>query len=231
VITLTLAGAGADIVINYRSAAAAAATTAGEVEALGVAAMTVQADVGDESQVKRMASAVRERFGGADILVNNASIFQPAPFPSEDNGVWHRSISTLIHGPYFCANEFAPQMQERGSGVIVNIGDLSAFEPWPDYTGHAVGKAGLIALTRQFALELAPQVRANAVVPGPTLRPHDYDDGRYDRVAADTLLGRWGSPQDMASAVRFLIESDYITGEVLTVDGGQRYARRKHEAG
>ena len=231
VMTLELARAGANVVINYRNSKEAAAATLVEAQDLGVDAMTVQADISHHPDVKAMADLVAQRFGGADVLVNNASIFESAPFPTDDHDVWHRSIATLIHGPYYCANEFAPQMSSRGSGVIVSIGDLSAFEPWPRYAGHAVGKAGLVALTRQLALELAPVIRANAVVPGPTLRPHDYDDSRYERVSADTLLNRWGTPEDMARAVRFLIESDYITGEVLTVDGGQRYARRKDEAG
>jgi NAD(P)-dependent dehydrogenase (short-subunit alcohol dehydrogenase family) len=231
VITLELARAGANVVVNFSSSADEAIATAAEAEALGVEAMTVQADVGDLSQVKTMAEVTAARFGGADILVNNASIFRAAPFPTDDHSVWHRSIDTLVHGPYYCVNEIAPQMLARGGGAIVSIGDLSAFEPWPRYTGHSIGKAAVIALTHQFALELAPTVRVNAVVPGPTLRPHDYDDARYERVAADTLLGRWGTPEDIAGAVRFLIEAEYITGEVLTVDGGQRYARRRDEAG
>ncbi len=230
-IALELAAAGSNVVVNFRTSADAAAETAAAIEALGVEALVVRADVGSWGEVNAMGEAVAARFGGVDVLVNNASVFLHDPFPTEDLAVWHRSIDTLVHGPFYCANVFAPQMLERGGGVIIAIADLSATEPWPGYTAHGVGKAAVIALTRQLALELAPTIRANAVMPGPTLRPHDYDDARYERVAEDTLLGRWGTPADMAAAVRFLIESDYITGEVLTVDGGQRFARRKHEAG
>ena len=91
--------------------------------------------------------------------------------------------------------------------------------------------AGILSLTRQFALEFAPTIRANAVVPGPALRPEDYDDVTYERVRNDTLLERWGTPEEMAHAVCFLVEADYVTGEVVTVDGGQRFAHRKHAHG
>lgn len=231
VITLELASAGANVVINYNSSAGPALETAAEAEALGVKAMAIQANVGNHEEVNAMAATAAERFGGVDVLVNNASTFTKAPFPNTDLTVWHRSIDTLVHGPFYCANAIAPQMLARGGGAIINIGDLSAFEPWPGFTGHAVGKSAILALTRQLALELAPTITVNAVVPGPTLRPHDYDDAKYERTASKTLLGRWGTPEDMSRAARFLIESDYITAETITVDGGQRYGHRKDEEG
>ena len=122
-------------------------------------------------------------------------------------------------------------MLENDGGVIIRIGDLSAFEPWPGFAGHAVGKGAVLSLTRQLALALAPRIRANAVVPGPALRPIGYDEATFERVADDTLLGRWGTPEEMAHAVLFLVEADYVTGEVITVDGGQRFGHRKHEHG
>ncbi|MDG2263193.1 MAG: SDR family oxidoreductase [Actinomycetota bacterium] len=231
VITLELASAGANVVVNYNSSAEAARATAAEAEARGVDAIAVQANVGNAEQVTEMAAAAAERFGAVDVLVNNASTFIKDPFPTDDLTVWRRSIDTLVHGPFYCSNALAPQMLASGQGAIINIGDLSAFEPWPGFTGHGVGKSALLALTRQLALELSPAITVNAVVPGPTLRPHDYDDDKYARTAAKTLLGRWGTPEDMAKAARFLIESDYITGETITVDGGQRYGHRKNEEG
>ncbi len=229
--TLTMAQAGANVVINFRSGPTEALATAHAAEAFGVQALPYQADVSKYDQVREMVNAAEVEFGGIDILINNASIFEKQPFPSDDLSVWHRSIDTLVHGPFFVANLVAPGMLRRGEGVIVNIGDLSVFEGWPSYTGHVVGKSALIALTRQLALELAPAVRVNAMIPGPALPPHDYDDAKYERVAANTLLNRWGTPEEMAAAVKFLVEADYITGEVLVVDGGQRYGHRKHEAG
>ncbi len=230
-ITLALAEAGANVVINYNRSADDALATAADAEALGVAALPVQASVTDYEQVGAMVAAATERFGTIDVLVNNASTFMSDPFPTDDLTVWQRSIDTLVHGPFYCANRVAPVMLAGGGGVIVGIGDLSAFEPWPGYAGHAVGKSAILALTRQLALELAPTIRANAVVPGPALRPHDYDDEKVARTASKTLLGRWGTPEEMGHAVKFLVEADYVTGEVVVVDGGQRYGHRQNEHG
>jgi pteridine reductase len=230
-ITLALAEAGANVVINYNSSADAALTTAAEAEALGVEALPIQASVSDYDAVSLMVETAVEQFGTIDVLVNNASSFLPDPLPTTDMAVWHKSIDTLVHGPFYCSNLVAPHMLAGGGGVIIGIGDLTAYEPWPGFAGHAVGKGAVISLTRQLALELAPTIRANAVVPGPALRPENYDDETYQRVADDTLLERWGTPEEMAHAVRYLIEADYVTGEVIIVDGGQRFGHRKHAHG
>lgn len=226
-ITLMLARAGAQVVIDYYSADAAARATAAEAESLGVEAMAVQCDVADWAQVQALAAAVEQRFGGVDIIVNGASLFATMPFPTDDLETWHRVTAISIDGPFYVCNALAPSMLRRGGGVIVNLVDLSAWEPWPKFMAHAVGKAALLALTRQLALELAPTVRANAVAPGPVLPPPNSTAQREAATAARTLLGRWGSPEDVAAAVRYLIEADYVTGEVLTVDGGERYGHRK----
>jgi 3-oxoacyl-[acyl-carrier protein] reductase/pteridine reductase len=118
-------------------------------------------------------------------------------------------------------------MLERGRGVILNIIDLSAWEPWPNFAAHSVGKAGLLALTRQLALDLAPDVRANAIAPGPVLPPPDYSEEKIARTGKKTLLNRWGEATDVSDAVLFLVRADYITGETITIDGGERYGHRK----
>ncbi len=115
--------------------------------------------------------------------------------------------------------------ERQESGAIVNIVDLAAFEPWRNYAAHGVGKAALLALTRQMAMELAPSVRVNAVAPGNVLPPEGLTQEQIDRLARRSLLKRWGTPADVAQAVRFLIEADFITGEVLVVDGGELMAR------
>lgn len=230
-ITLTMARAGANVVVNYNTSESDARRTAADAEALGVQALPVAADVTDYEQVTAMVEAAADHFGSIDVLVNNASTFLFDSFPTDDLTVWRRSIDTLVHGPFHCANRVAPVMKAGGGGAIIGIADLSALEPWPGFAGHAVGKGAVISLTRQLALELAPDIRANAVIPGPALRPDDYDDGTYQRVADETLVGRWGTPEEMGRAVRFLAESDYITGEILTVDGGQRYGHRQDAHG
>jgi NAD(P)-dependent dehydrogenase (short-subunit alcohol dehydrogenase family) len=222
-ITLALAGAGANVVINYHRSADAAAETAGEAREMGVEALAVQADVASHDDVRRMVAAAAERFGGVDILVNSASPWERTPFPMEDVTPWHRVTRTLIDGPFYCANAVAPWMSRQGDGVIINMLDLSAWEPWPGFTAHSVGKTALLALTRQLALELAPAVRANGIAPGLVLPPPGTDEEEIERMAERTLLKRWGAPADVAEAVLFLVCSDYITGEVIVVDGGQRF--------
>lgn len=229
-ITLMLARAGADVVINYHTSAAQADATANEARALGVKVLTIQADIANYERVKAMAAQTKAWFGGIDILVNNADHWEKSLFPSEDIGPWERITGTGIDGPYYVTNAFAPTMLERGGGAIVNILDLSAWEVWPNFTAHAVSKAALLAMTRQFAAELAPSIRVNAVVPGPVSPPPDYTPEVMAKFAARTLLNRWGSPEDVTQAVKFLIEADYITGDVITVDGGERHGRRKNQS-
>ena len=121
-------------------------------------------------------------------------------------------------------------LSQRHREAIVNLVDLSVWNPWPSFTAHAVGKAGLLALTQQLALELAPTIRVNAVAPGPVLPPPDSSDSQNAALAARTLLERWGSPEDVAGAVRYLVEADYVTGATLHVDGGEHLAQYKRRA-
>jgi NAD(P)-dependent dehydrogenase (short-subunit alcohol dehydrogenase family) len=226
-ITMALAGAGAHIVVDYFSSHDEADATVREAKSLGVEALAVRCDVADWEQVAAMADAVRERFGGADIIVNGASLFKRTPFPNEDVETWRRVTRILVDGPYYVCNALVPSMRERGGGAIVNIVDLAAFDPWPDYAAHVVGKSALLAFTRQMALELAPSIRVNAVAPGPVLPPPNATRAGIASGARRTLLGRWGSPEDVAQAVIYLVQADYVTGEVLVVDGGERFGRDK----
>ncbi len=221
-ITLALARAGANVVINYNTSSQAAEATVAEAQGLGVDALMLQADVSDRRQVEAMAAAAHKKFGSVDILVNSASLWRKTPFPMDDVTDWHRVTNILIHGAFYCANAIAPLMLQQGAGVIVNIIDLSAWIPWPNFTAHSVGKAALLALTRQLALELAPAVRVNAVAPGPVLPPSDYSPQQIERVANRTLLKRWGTPEDIAQAVMYFVTAPYVTGETLAVDGGER---------
>jgi 3-oxoacyl-[acyl-carrier protein] reductase/pteridine reductase len=223
-ITVTLAQAGANVVVNYYSSDVAAQETVHEAQALGVGALAVQADVGDLEQTRALVAAAADQFGAVDILVNSASIWQKTPLPMGDFSGWHRVLGLLLNGSMYLADAVAPMMRERGEGAMVNIVDLSAWKPFAGYVAHSVGKAGLLALTRQLALELAPEINVNAVAPGPVLPPPGYSQEQIARVAGRTLKGRWGSAKDVADAVRFLVEADYITGEVLVVDGGERIA-------
>lgn len=229
-ITLMLAQAGATVVINYHSAADEAQVTKAAAEAYGVTALAVQADVAERAAVAQMVAVITERFGGVDIIVNSASYFARTPFPSHEPDIyarWERVTRILIDGPFFICNMLAPGMLARGGGAIVNIVDLSIVQPWPDFTAHAVGKSGLLALTRQLALELAPTIRVNAIAPGLVLPPPHVSERRQAAMAERNLLQRWGSPEDVAQAVHYLLQADFVTGETLTVDGGEHYAAGK----
>lgn len=221
---LALAGAGANIVINYHVSTAEAEATAQEVRGLGVGALAIQCDISVPAQVQSMVARAASEFGGVDILINSASWFQKTPFPMDDFRDWHRVFDILVHGSLYCANYTAPLMVASGEGAIINILDSFAWRPQRDFAAHSVGKAGLLALTRTLALELAPQVRVNAVSPGPVLPPPGYSQEKQDRIAKRTLLQRWGTPQDVAEAALFLVRAAYITGEFITVDGGEQYA-------
>lgn len=225
-ITLDLARAGADVVILYNSSGDEASLTAQEAQALGVKAETLQCDISDLQAVRKMSQAVRDRFGRLSVLVNSADWFIQHPFPTEGYEDWHRTIDVGVHGTFYVSNELAPLLLEQPQAAIVNIVDLSAWHAWPNFTAHAVAKSALLALTRQLALELAPSVRVNAVAPGPVLPPPHYNEQRLRLSSDRTLLKRWGKAEDVAHAVRFLVESNYTTGEVVRVDGGELIAKR-----
>ncbi len=237
-ITLMLAQAGADVVVNYNSSTDAANQTVAEAEAAGtkvggINALALQCDVSDYASVVRMSDAISDRFGGVDMIINGASLFGRFAFPTQELKeieAWRQITRTSIDGAFYICNSLVPSMIQRAkeageAGVIINIVDLSAQTPWPKFTAHAVGKAGLLALTRQLAVELAPAVRVNAIAPGDVLPPPKMSQTRIEERAQETLLQRWGRPDDVAKAVRYLIEADYVTGDLITVDGGKRWVR------
>lgn len=230
-ITLMLAQAGAHVVVNYNTSAGPAQATLSEAKASGVDALAVQCDVSDFGAVESMAREVHARFGGVDILVNAASLFGKIKVPSDDTAkdlaTWHKVTRISIDGAYYVSSLLAPAMLARGGGAIVNIVDLSVWAPWRGFTAHAVGKAGLLALTQQLALELAPTIRVNAVAPGTVLPPDGSGAAQQAAMAERTLLGHLGTPADVAGAVRYLIEADYVTGMVVRVDGGEHLAQYK----
>ena len=223
--SLALAQQGAHVAINYRSSGKTALATAAEIAALGSRVFPIQADVSQYPQVQQMMAAIRQELGGIDILVNSASPFDKTPLPIEDVSTWERVIATGINGAFYCANEVAPDMRRRGEGAIVNIVDLSAWQPWRGFAAHSVAKAGLLALTHQLALELAPEIRVNAIAPGKILPPPGYTDEQISRAARQNPLGRWGDAGDVTRALLYLLSADFVTGEVLMVDGGERLGR------
>jgi NAD(P)-dependent dehydrogenase (short-subunit alcohol dehydrogenase family) len=218
------------VVINYNSSAGPAANTVKEIEGLERRAMAVQADVSQGEQVKALIEQAVAEFGRLDVLVNSASMWQRTPWAELDEAEWDRQLAVDLKGPFLCSQAAAPHLAAHGGGAIVNIADLSAFTPFPNFLPHSVAKAGLLNLTCALAMELAPAVRVNAIAPGPILPPPDYTEQQIAASAQRTLLKRWGAPEDVARAVRYLVEADYVTGVVLPVDGGERLAGRSRRA-
>jgi pteridine reductase len=222
-LSLGLAEAGFDVVIHYHSSEAAARDVAQRVEALGRRAATVRADMGDPDQVRGLAEAAERAFERLDVLVNSAASFRRGSFGEIDAHEWDEVLAVNLRGPFLLVQHLAPLLRE-GGGTVVNIVDLSAMEPWVGRPHHAVSKAGLLHLTRVMARVLAPDIRVNAIAPGTVLPPADYDAEALERERKRTLLGTLGTPEDVVRAALFLVESPFMTGEVITVDGGRSIA-------
>ena len=225
-IALALAGAGADVVINYHSSADAAIQTVAEIEALGRRALAVKADVSQGNQVQALVDAAVERMGRLDVLINSASLWRRTPWAELDEAAWDQLVDIALKGPFLCARAAAPHLTAHGDGAIVNIVDLSAIIPFRNYLPHSAAKAGLVNLTYSLAMELAPAVRVNAIAPGPVVPPPEYTEQQVQAAARRTLIGRWGTAEDVAQAAVFLAQAPYITGVMLPVDGGERLAGR-----
>ncbi len=221
-IALELARQGMHQVIHHSQSDQEAEATAGEVRALGVEALIVKADQRQLAEVERLFQSIRERFGRLDVLVNSASIFHRASIIDLSLEEWQNVLDTNLTGPFLCSQQAARLMRETGSGgSIINIIDLSAFAPWSGYPHHSVSKAGLKMLTEVLALSLAPEIRVNAVAPGPVLRDDDHTPEQWERAGQRLPLKHTGDPMDVAQAVVFLASQPFITGVTLRVDGGE----------
>jgi NAD(P)-dependent dehydrogenase (short-subunit alcohol dehydrogenase family) len=219
-ITLGLAEAGYDIALTWHTSGNEARSVARDVEELGRRVLVMQGDVSQPDAVEEVASAVRKEFGRLDLLVNNASIFANTPLLEIEPGEWDRVMEVNLKGPFLMVKATADLLTAAG-GRIVNLVDLSAFQPWVAYPHHAVSKAGLLQLTRVMARALAPRVRVNAIAPGAVLLPESYTEDQHRRSRESSALGRLGSPEDVVRTILFLERSDFITGEVIVVDGGR----------
>jgi 3-oxoacyl-[acyl-carrier protein] reductase/pteridine reductase len=222
VIALTLARAGASVVVNYHRSRRAALATVRDIKATGADAVALRADVSNARQVRAMFRAVERRFGRLDILVNNAGIFFPACWDKLTEHDWDRVLATNLKGPFFCAQAAARIMQRQESGRIINISSLGGLQAWSGYMHYCASKAGLIMLTRCLAKALAPHIQVNSVAPGTILFPGEKPDPQIQKVIERTPLKRAGRPEDIADLVLYLAtRGDFITGQVLVVDGGQ----------
>jgi pteridine reductase len=215
---------GANILMHFRSSEKEARALADELNGLREGSAAIAAcDLLDTPALAGLVEQAVRRFGGLDVLVNNASTFYPTPMGGITERAWEDLVGTNFKAPVFLAQAAARALSER-EGCIVNIVDIHAVYPMKDHLVYSAAKAGLISATRALARELAPRVRVNAVAPGPILWPEDAewaDENLRNRIIQRTLLKRGGEPDDIARAVSFLVaDAPYITGEILNVDGG-----------
>lgn len=220
-----LHAAGASIALHYRSSAEEALALQDELNAQRPDSVTVfSADLLDLTALPMLVGQVMARFGRMDGLINNASSFYPTPLAGVNDAQWHDLLGTNLRAPLFLAQAAADELRRR-HGCIVNIVDIHAERPMHGHLLYSVAKAGLVALTRALAQEMAPNVRVNAVAPGVILWPEggDWEDDEQRRkIVAHTLLKREGEPDDIARTVAFLVQdAPYITGQVIAVDGGR----------
>lgn len=222
VIALTLAGAGAQVVVNYNQSRKEAEATVREILGRGGQGLACRADVSRAREVRAMFRAVEKRFERLDILVNNAGIFFPASWEKLTEKDWDRILGINLKGTFFCAQAAARIMQRQKRGNIINVSSLGGMQAWPQYMHYCTSKAAVISLTRSLAKALAPHIRVNSVAPGTILFPGEKRDARIEGIIRSTPLKTAGRPEDVAEMVLFLAtRSDFITGQVFVVDGGK----------
>jgi NAD(P)-dependent dehydrogenase (short-subunit alcohol dehydrogenase family) len=225
VIALTLARAGANVVVNYHRSRAEALATAREIAALGVEVLAVRADVAKPAQVQAMFRAVERRFGRLDILVNNAGVFFRGKWDQLREKDWDRVFDVNLKGTFFCAQAAARLMRRQKRGHIINISSLGGLQAWPSYAHYCASKAAVIMLTRCLAKALAPHIRVNSVAPGTIQFPGERRSRFPENVVRTTPLQKAGRPEDVAEMVLYLATyGDFITGQVFAVDGGKSVA-------
>lgn len=225
VVARELAARGSDIVLTYRGSKASAEETAEEVRRRGRTATIVRADVTQASDCAAVVAAAETAHGRLDILVNMASVYAATPLEQLTEAEWDRDLAANLKSTFLCSQAAVPLMRKSGGGRIVNFADwlaASGRPGYPGFTAYYVAKAGVIALTEALALELAAdQILVNAIAPGPIVAPPDLSEAELAEVAAATPLGRWGGEIEIAKAVVALIDTDFITGETVRVDGGR----------
>jgi pteridine reductase len=221
-IALALAERGAELVVHYRTSEREAQEVLALAKKLGGKPAAVRADLAVSTEIGAMVESAMRAFGRIDILVNSAAIFYRTPFRALTEPDWDRFLSVNLKAPFLLCRHVGEIMCRQGHGKIVNVADIAGSKVWADFIPYSVSKAGLLALTTGLAKALAPAVQVNAIAPGTVLLPDGSAPDEQARAVERVPLGRLGAPEDIARAAVYLVESDFVTGEVLTVDGGQR---------
>jgi len=221
VMSRLLHGDGFDIAVHYNRSDDDAEKLVQELNASRAqSAFALQQDLADADCGTHLIAKLEAERGRLDLLVNNAAVFDRSPLDETDLATWERIQAINLRAPYFLSLNAAPLLRTTG-GSIINIGDIHASRPRPDYSIYCTSKAGVVAMTQALALELAPEVRVNCVAPGAILWAASEDDELQAATVRATPLRRCGDPDDIAKAVSYLSTATYVTGHVLHVDGGR----------
>jgi NAD(P)-dependent dehydrogenase (short-subunit alcohol dehydrogenase family) len=220
-----LARVGYDVALSYNRSRSEAETAAADISAAGRRAHIQQANLGNPGECRALVDTSAAAFGRLDVLINMASVYAAVPFDDLDERVWHSVIDVDLRAAFLCARAAVPHMRRAGGGRIINFADWVAASGRPRYPGflpYYVAKAGAIALTEALALELGKdQILVNAIAPGPIVAPPGTTDEEMKTVEDATPLGRWGGADAIVRAVMFLVDTDFVTGETIRVDGGR----------
>lgn len=223
-VATALARAGADVALCYRSSRDEAEATATAVRGLGRNAAIIQADLAVPEDCRRVVRESVEVLGRLDVLFHLASVYQRVPYDELTDGDWERVLAVDVRAAHLCAQAAVPHLRAGGRGRIVTFADWIAASGRPRYTGYLpyyVSKAAVVALTEVLALELAPDILVNAIAPGPVLAPPETSAEELSAVERATPLGRWGGEEEIVKAALFLVETEFVTGETIRVDGGR----------
>jgi pteridine reductase len=217
-----LAARGYRVAIHANTSLDRAQALVEELAQSGREAKAFGADLRDEDATRAMIDRARRHFGRLDALVNSAAIWAPTPLETAAADDVRRFFEVNALSTFICCQQSGHIMAEQDQGgAIVNIGDWAIARPYRDHGAYFVSKATIPTMTRIFAVELAPRVRVNAVLPGPVMMPEEMTEAERQRAIDGTLLGRAGTPENVATAVAFLLENDFITGVCVPVDGGR----------
>lgn len=220
-IALDLAANGWNTAIHYHGSAADAETVAGEARMLGVKAATFPCDLSREQETAALVGRVAGALGPLTALVNSASLFENDDWRSASRASWDAHIETNLRAPFLLSQNFAAQLPAGARGSIVNIVDQRVLKPTPQFLSYSLSKAGLYWLTTTLAQAMGPDIRVNAIGPGPTLRNARQSQADFERQRAATILQRGADPADVCAGVRYLLSAQAVTGQMIAVDGGQ----------
>jgi pteridine reductase len=221
----SLAADGLQVAVHFQASQREADALVASIQAAGGNAAAYGADLREAEAAGALPGRVVADFGRLDVLVNSAAVMERISVAETTVTDWDNILNLNLRAPFFVAQGAAPHLAHQ-RGTIVNIADLSAFEPWRNYPAHSVSKAGVVMLTKVLAAALAPEITVNGIAPGTVLLPDDWGDDRREFLAATTPLGRLGTPDDAVQALRYLVHhGEFVTGETIVVDGGRLLRR------